>query len=201
MKHQTKQDGKGKILTIPNLLSFIRICLIPVIVWSYCIREDSVLTLLILLLSGITDVADGMIARKLNMISDFGKAFDPVADKLTQIAMLFCMVTRFQYMIIPLGILVVKELIATVTGILVIRKTHHVISAVWHGKATTVLVHIMLMVHLLWLDIPVALSVGLVCICTGMMLISAVLYSVSNMKLLLQAGKNAVDPSQDSTHS
>lgn len=201
MKQQAKQDSKGKILTIPNLLSLVRICLIPVIVWSYCIREDSVLTLLILLLSGITDVADGMIARKLNMISEFGKAFDPVADKLTQIAMLFCMVNRFQYMILPLAILIIKELIATVTGILVIRKTHQAISAVWHGKMTTVLVHTMLMVHLLWLDIPVALSVGLVGICTGMMLISAVLYSISNRKLLMQGEKNAADLSQDSTKS
>ena len=70
-----------KIITIPNILSFFRLCLIPVIVWLYTVKQDYLWTLLILLLSAITDIVDGIIARKFNMISDFGKAFDPVADK------------------------------------------------------------------------------------------------------------------------
>ena len=97
---------KDKILTIPNILSFFRICLIPVIVWLYIGKEDYSLTLIILILSGFTDVVDGIIARKCNMISDFGKAFDPIADKLTQAAMLCCLVVRFQHMMIPLVMLV-----------------------------------------------------------------------------------------------
>lgn len=66
---------------------------------------------MVLLLSGLTDVVDGIIARKCNMISDFGKAFDPIADKLTQAAMLCCLVVRFNYMLIPLGMLVIKEVV------------------------------------------------------------------------------------------
>ena len=77
---------KNKILTIPNILSFFRLCLIPVIVWLYIGRENYFWTLVILIPSGITDIVDGIIARKCNMISDFGKAFDPIADKLTQAA-------------------------------------------------------------------------------------------------------------------
>jgi phosphatidylglycerophosphate synthase len=107
MEHTNYQK---KILTIPNLLSFFRLCLIPVMIWLYTIQENYGLTTLVLLLSGITDVVDGIIARKCNMISDFGKAFDPIADKLTQVAMMFCLVTRFPWMILPLVLLVVKEL-------------------------------------------------------------------------------------------
>lgn len=93
---------KNKILTIPNILSFLRLCLIPVIVWLYVDKQDYLWALLVLILSGITDIVDGIIARKCNMISDFGKAFDPIADKLTQMATLYCLISRFSYMLIPL---------------------------------------------------------------------------------------------------
>ena len=99
-----------KILTIPNLLSLVRLCMIPVIVWLYNGKEDPLWALIVLLLSGATDIIDGIIARRFNMVSDFGKAFDPIADKLTQIAMLFCLVSNFPYMIVPLVILIVKEI-------------------------------------------------------------------------------------------
>ena len=97
---------QNKIITIPNILSFFRLCLIPVIVWQYTVNNNYTLSLWILALSGLTDIADGIIARKFGMISNFGKAFDPVADKQTQIAVLFCLVTRFPIMWLPLVLLI-----------------------------------------------------------------------------------------------
>ena len=85
-----EEKYKHKIITIPNVLSFFRLLLIPVIMWLYIVKEDPAYTMVILLLSGITDIVDGIIARKCHMVSDFGKAIDPVTDKLTQIAMLCC---------------------------------------------------------------------------------------------------------------
>lgn len=100
---ETENESKRlpeKIFTIPNLLSLFRLCLIPVIIRLYCAQHNYLRTTLVLTISGITDIADGIIARKFHMISDFGKIFDPVADKLTQIAMLFCLVTRFPHMMV-----------------------------------------------------------------------------------------------------
>ena len=74
---------KGKIITIPNLLSLFRILLIPIIVWLYCVEKKYELTILVLLISGASDIIDGFIARRFNMISDIGKALDPIVDKLT----------------------------------------------------------------------------------------------------------------------
>lgn len=118
----SSNESKNKIFTIPNLLSLFRLCLIPVIIWLYCEKENFLWTTIVLILSGVTDIVDGYIARHFNMVSDFGKAFDPVADKLTQIAMLFCLLSRFQYMIIPLVLLVVKEISTAVTGLISIKK-------------------------------------------------------------------------------
>ena len=125
-----EDEHKNKIITIPNMLSLFRLLLIPVIMWLYIVKEDPALTTVILALSGITDIVDGIIARKCHMVSDFGKAFDPVADKLTQIAMLFCLVSRFKWMLLPLCVMVIKEVTAGILGLLVIRKTGKVDGAV-----------------------------------------------------------------------
>lgn len=173
-----------KIITIPNILSFFRLCLIPVIVWLYTVKQDHFLTLIILVLSGVTDIVDGIIARKCNMISDFGKAFDPVADKLTQIAMLFCLVSRFPYMMIPFVLLVVKEVFTGITALITIKRTNTVKGAVWHGKLTTIALYSMMAIHLLWYNIPRAVSLILVGICIGIMLMSFILYAIQNIKAI-----------------
>ena len=173
-----------KIITIPNMLSFFRLCLIPVIVWLYTVKQDHFLTLIILVLSGVTDIVDGIIARKCNMISDFGKAFDPVADKLTQMAMLFCLVSRFPYMMIPFVLLVVKEVFTGITALITIKRTNTVKGAVWHGKLTTIALYSMMAIHLLWYNIPRTVSLILVGVCIGIMLMSFIMYSIQNIKAI-----------------
>lgn len=185
MESRDESYYKKKIITIPNILSLFRLCLIPVTVWLYCFEKNYLWTTLMLALSGITDIIDGIIARRFHMISDFGKAFDPVADKLTQITMLFCLVTRFPYMLLPLVILVIKEVFAAVTNLMIIRKTGTVHGAVWHGKAATVSLYAVMLVHLIWYEIPMGVSNILIGACTAMVLLSAVLYGIQNVKLLM----------------
>ena len=90
----SQKEHLNRIITVPNLLSFFRFCLIPVIIWSYCVKKNPLLAGEILLLSGLTDLADGYIARRFHRISNLGKILDPVADKLTQAAMLICLFPR-----------------------------------------------------------------------------------------------------------
>ena len=75
--------AKDQVLTIPNMLSFLRILLIIPIVWLYWI-DQPIWALAFVILSGLTDVIDGFIARKFHMVTDLGKVVDPIADKLTQ---------------------------------------------------------------------------------------------------------------------
>ncbi len=180
----TESKYKNKILTIPNILSFFRICLIPVIVWLYVSEKDYFWTLMVLILSGVTDIVDGIIARKCNMISDFGKAFDPIADKLTQAATLCCLVVRFKYMLIPLGMLVIKEVFTGITALISIKKTDTVKGADWHGKLTTVSLYLMMGIHLLWFNIPLSASLIMVGMCVGIMLMSFIMYSLRNIKAI-----------------
>ncbi len=178
MEEQNMESYENRVLTIPNLLSFFRLCLIPVIIWLYCVREDSLGTAAVLALSGLTDVVDGRIARRFHMVSSFGKALDPVA-------MLFCLVSRFPLMLVPLVILTVKEITAAVLNSLAIRKTGKVMGAVWHGKLNTVLLYTTLLIHLLWDEIPAVVSNISIGLCTVTMLISAVLYGIRSVRALM----------------
>lgn len=188
LKPANADSTKNKILTIPNLLSLFRLCLIPVFMWLYCVEKNYLWTGIILIISGLTDTVDGFVARHFNMISDLGKILDPVADKLTQAAMLFCLLTRFPLMIVPLGLMVFKEFFMGVTGLLVIQKTGKVFGADWHGKVNTWLLYAMMILHVFWYNIPDVVSKVLIGVCVIMMLISLVLYGRHNMKALKDAG-------------
>lgn len=161
-----------RILTIPNLLSLLRLVMIPQLMWLYLEKQDYVWTAILLTLSGITDVLDGFIARKFHMISEFGKAFDPVVDKLTQVAMLYCVGITFPEVRFLLILLVVKEFVTGVMSLCSIRKTGQVQGAEWHGKVVTVLLYVLIADRL----ISGLLSAMLMILCVGMMILSMVLY-------------------------
>lgn len=181
MKHE---ETTRRILTIPNLLSFFRLCLIPVFAWLYCVQKEYIWTGIVLVISGLTDTADGLIARHFHMTSDLGKVLDPVADKLTQAAMLACLLTRFPLMAVPLAIMVVKEIFMAITGLMVIRKTGSVFGADWHGKVTTWLLYAMMVLHLFWYNIPEGVSRLLIGICAAMLLLSFALYGIHHIRTL-----------------
>lgn len=177
---------KNDILTIPNLLSLLRLLMIPVFVWLYLNGQEE-WTAAVLVLSGVTDVVDGYIARHFNQVSDFGKAFDPLADKLTQAAMLLCLTSRYPAMLLPFGLLAIKEIFAAISGIIVIKRTGEVLGAQWHGKVTTFLLYGMMILHVLWEDIPMWVSNVLNIGCVVMMLLSLVLYARRNIQAIRSA--------------
>lgn len=173
-----------KIITIPNLLSFFRICLIPVIVWLYAVKYEYVWAGYVLILSGITDIVDGFIARHFHMVSNLGKILDPIADKLTQGVMLLCLVLRFPLMIAPFVLLIAKEIYMSVSGILIIQRTGIVCGADWHGKAATCFLYGMMGLHMFWHEITPEVSAVFIIACSVMIGVSFVLYGIRNWKLL-----------------
>ncbi len=184
------QKNENKILTIPNALSLFRLCLIPVFIWLYIGVQNYAWAAAILVLSGLTDLVDGIIARRFGSISNFGKILDPIADKLTQGVVLFCLILRFPLMLIPFTILILKEIFVGITGALVIRKTGKVYGANWHGKVATWLLYIMMIVHVIWHGLPASFSNLFIAISAIVMIISFVLYGVGNIKKLVRPKPN-----------
>ena len=111
---------KKEIFTIPNLLSFFRILLIPVYMTIYLNASgpwDYVLSGSILAVSCITDMIDGQIARKFNMVSTLGKILDPVADKLTQFTLTLCLSVKHPVLRYLLVLFVIKEGFQCIAGL------------------------------------------------------------------------------------
>lgn len=186
-QEQSTPQAKSAILTIPNLLSLFRLLLIPAIIRAYLYQQNALLTAGLVVLSGLTDLADGFIARRFHMISDLGKALDPIADKLTQIAVLACLTVRHPLMLLPLSLLVIKEMAAGIMGLLVIKRTGQVHGAEWHGKLSTALLYATMTLHLLWSWLPTALSHGCILLCTVMILYSCICYTAKNLRLMRKA--------------
>ena len=178
------KNNPQRILTIPNILSCFRILLIPFIIWVYCAREHYLLASGIVLLSGISDTVDGFIARRFNMVTDIGKVLDPVADQLTQAAMIFCLIFRFRGMLYLLIMLIAKELIQGLMGLWVLRSTGNIYSAKWYGKLCTWVLYIVMMIHMLFPDIDPTLSGMLMLACAAAMLLSLVMYVLRYLTLL-----------------
>ena len=183
MKRSEKPMEK-RIVTIPNLLSTFRLVLIPVIIYVYIFAERYLLAAFLLVLSGVTDVVDGRIARHFHMVSDVGKVLDPIADKLTQFAVLVCLCTRYPAMKIPVILMVIKELVNGILGLLVVRRTGSVYSSEWHGKLATVLLYVMMFIHIFWPGIPTVVSSCMVAVCVAAMLLSLCMYCWRNLRVL-----------------
>ncbi len=132
---------------IPNALTILRFLLIPIIILA-CAQNNYIVAIIFLSVSGLTDILDGTIARKFNLISDFGKLMDPLADKATQISLL---TTLFVKGIIPIWILVIVVLkeFCMVSGASFLYGKELVVSSKWYGKLATVLFYVAMVVSLL----------------------------------------------------
>ena len=149
---------------IPNALTIIRFLLIPFILF-YIFTGNYILAFIFFTISGITDIADGCIARKYNLVSNFGKLMDPLADKLTQIATLTSLVVVD---IIPLWILVIvlSQEFVMICGASFLYGKDVVVYSKWYGKLSTVLLYVAIVFSLLtkqfeltgiWANIDMAL--------------------------------------------
>lgn len=168
---------KGKVFTIPNLMSFFRILLVPVIIWSYLGLHSTTLSIILLAISALTDVLDGQIARRFHMVSDLGKALDPLADKLTQASIVLCLAFERPLMWILLGLCVIREPTMGILGYITFRKTGVVQSARWYGKVSTVVLYGSALALLIFPSMPAWLSTALIVLCMVCVLSALILYA------------------------
>ena len=178
-------DNRKRIFTVPNLLTCLRLLMIPLFMWLYLAKQKYAETAAVLLLSGLTDIVDGFIARRFDLVSDLGKALDPVADKLTEFCMLVCLLSRFDVLRLLAVLMVAKELVCGAATLAAIKKTGEVLSAEWHGKLCTCLLYLTIVLHILWIDIPYQVSFALTAVTFVCLVLSMVLYLRRSIRLLL----------------
>lgn len=128
-------------LTIPNALSVLRILIIPFFAW-YFLHDQLGIAVVLLVLSGLSDCVDGLIARKLNQVTELGKILDPFADKLTQGVVALCLAVKFPVIGPLLLLFIVKEVVMLCCAFGLLKKKKRPCAAQWYGKVATVMFYV-----------------------------------------------------------
>ncbi|MBQ1193763.1 MAG: CDP-alcohol phosphatidyltransferase family protein [Lachnospiraceae bacterium] len=168
---------KEDLFKLPNILCYIRILLGPLFVYIF-LHKWYWQSALVVIIATITDVIDGWIARKFNLVSDWGKFIDPVADKLMQFAMLAVTIIKVPWILILIVAFILKEAILLVIGLYIYHKGRNLDGAMWCGKLCTVVLDCAMLILIAipesWINDT--LSLILIIIVFAFLLLSFVVY-------------------------
>ena len=181
-------NSRKDLFTIPNLMGYFRIILIPIFMVVYIgadSRADYIAAAVILGISGLTDCFDGKIARHLNMITEWGKVLDPVADKLTQAAVFISLSFRYPTMRYLVILFVVKEMFMGIMGAIMLKKGSMMDGARWYGKICTAVLYGAMVILLLVVDLSYFAAGLIISICIIMNIFSFACYIVYYARVLM----------------
>ena len=166
-------------MNLPNKLTVLRMAMVPFFVGALLWQElphNCLIALLLFLAASYTDHLDGKIARSRNLITNFGKFMDPLADKITQVVVVICLAMRFRELIPLVVICFLKELIQGLGGIFLLKKGAAVHGAKWYGKVSTFVFYGVMALIVLLPNMPFPLRVTLIALVIVLMLFSFVQY-------------------------
>lgn len=181
------------VWTIPNVLTMIRLLLIPVFVIVFFNTpdgQDRIAALIIFAAASITDLFDGMLARKLNQITDFGKLFDPLADKLMVVTAMVCQAIAGVFPWAAVAIVACKELIMMLGGLFMLSKDVVVYSN-YVGKTAQVFFILSLILsffHYRLEALGVQADIILLWITVGLSLTALVIYAAGAVRTIRKKG-------------
>lgn len=187
MKDNDIKSVIKKNLTVPNLLSFIRILVIPLLI-IFLLDRNFIMAGVMLIISGVSDMFDGMIARKFNQVTQLGKMLDPIADKLTLIAVVICIYVLYPSVLPFVIILFAKEFLMLCGGFVLIKMKIKPPAAKWYGKVATVVFYVsvtaIILLQAIWSIENVILTNTLFIITTCFMLFALLEYAIIFFKLI-----------------
>lgn len=166
--------GVPKSLNIPNLLTLLRIALLPAVVWRFRLG-DSRGALTMYVIAMMTDAVDGWIARRLSQITVLGKLLDPVADKLSSLTLLWLFVSDGQIPVWLFHVVVIKEIILIV-GSAAALYGGVVVYALPIGKVTTLIFILSMIARFMAMS---GIADALLWVSVSLSLVALVWYSVS----------------------
>jgi len=168
------------LFTIPNILSYLRILLIGPFMYLF-LQKKYELAAVFIVISGLTDCVDGFLARKLNQITQLGKMLDPVADKLTLLAVAVCLSVMKPIIFPVIVILAAKDILMLIGASVLLKKHIMPVASAWYGKLGTICFYIsiaVIVIFELYLDFEnfTVISFILLSITAVIMLYSLVRY-------------------------
>ena len=172
MSDERKSIIKDEVFTIPNILVYIRIALIPVFVYLYIgakSNADYCTALAVMTIAFLTDFFDGKIARHFNCVTSLGKFMVAV-----------CLAVKVPKMTVIVCLLFVKEISMGIMGLMLINRGGEIFSAKWYGKFCTAFVDLTMVFFLITplrgIDVPSAVMNVLIILCSVILVFTAVMY-------------------------
>lgn len=194
-----------KNINVPNTLTVIRlIVIIPMI--KFLLEQKYVYAGIMILISALSDMMDGFLARRLDQVTDLGKILDPIADKLTLIAVVVCVNVLYPEVMPFVLVLFSKELLMLAGGAFLLKVRIKPPAAKWYGKLSTVLFYTsittLIILKAVWGYTNETLSMTLLAVTTASMLFSLVRYFILFVKLVKEKNKaektaQSVQPQSD----
>lgn len=163
-----KKDWRREYFSVPNIMSYFRLLLIPVYLYVYLTADEESgygCAAAVIAVSGLTDMLDGKIARRFNMITEWGKFIDPVADKLTLAAIALSMAFRYPLMGLMFAVYLVKELYMFFMGAYMMKRGFKMDGAQWYGKVCTAVTYGSVFLLLVIPGLPDGAALGLIGLC------------------------------------
>jgi len=148
-------------------------------------NNQNIWAIVVLVLSGLTDIFDGFFARKFNTVTSWGKLADPLADKLMQIMVLVMLFIKDKISIVIVIILILKEIFMVIGSYFLYKEDNVVVSANWYGKIATVLIYFA--VVLIIFNVPYASIIMILAVAFS--LFSLLMYTLNFLKLKSQTNK------------
>lgn len=179
--NSTFRNWKKEIVTIPNLLSLFRLVLIPVYATLYMratTTADHIGAAAVLALSSLTDLVDGIVARKCHMISRLGIMLDPFADKMTQGVIILCLTIRHREILPLLLLFIIKEGFMLTMGCWLLRHGKMLDGALFAGKLCTTVLFVSMISLVIFPGMPTNGRVAICVICSVFMVVSLVSYAL-----------------------
>ncbi len=161
-------------MTIPNILSTIRICLVPVFILVYFMGGDhrTLWAALVYVVASVTDVLDGKIARKYNLTSSLGRILDPLGDKMMTAAVIVCITIDKVIPVWAVIIFVVKECLMGLGGLVLYNKLDDMPPSNYFGKASTVVFFAVCVILMLFRQIPPTAASIMIAVALAVMLLA-----------------------------
>lgn len=174
------RDWKKDFWTIPNMLSLFRLVLIPVYTHVYLHAQQAhhyAIAAGILAVSCLTDMIDGQIARRFDMISTMGKFLDPLADKATQFTLLLCLAIKHPILWFLAWFMIAKESFQLIACIVAFRRGKMLAGALMTGKVCTFILFFSLILLVLLPNLPTT-AVRMIAAIDGMAMVVSFIHYV-----------------------
>ncbi|MDD6615728.1 MAG: CDP-alcohol phosphatidyltransferase family protein [Lachnospiraceae bacterium] len=178
---------KKELFSIPNLMGYFRILMLPVfLVWYHRAEtpEEFGAAFALLAVIFLSDALDGFVARRFHMVTGFGKILDPVADKLVQGTLTLAVSFRHSWMKVFFAVFLIKEVYMSVMGMYLLRVKNSLNGARWYGKLCTAVVDSCILILLFLPKLPADVSNTMILCMIGVELFTIGMYLKFHLGIL-----------------